>query len=144
MITIVESTTGHRSLPHTADVILEAWAPTLGGCIAEAVRALVEEFVEPVGGVEPASRDFAVDSTDEAGALVAVLEEVIYVTEVEGVVPVDVSVDSADGAGVRGTLSIVGLGDVVQVGSVPKAVSWRDLDVARSSAGWRCRVTIDV
>ena len=143
-MSIVEEARGHRSVPHTADVIIEAWAPTFGGCVEEAVLALVEQFAEPVEGVEPVSRELAVDATGRAGALIGVLEEAIFVTEVEGMVPVGLSVDRAGATGVRGRLSVVAVGDAVQIGSVPKAVSWRELEVMRSSSGWRCRVTIDV
>jgi SHS2 domain-containing protein len=33
---------GHRSLPHTADVIIDAWGPDQAACYEEAVAALVE------------------------------------------------------------------------------------------------------
>jgi SHS2 domain-containing protein len=37
---------GHRTLPHTADVILEAWGPDLATCCEEAVAALVETYAD--------------------------------------------------------------------------------------------------
>ena len=33
---------GHRSVPHTADLRIEAWAPTRDGCIRQAVLGAVE------------------------------------------------------------------------------------------------------
>src|SRR6266542_3957545 len=46
---------GYRMLPHTADVVVEAWAPTKPACLAKAVRGLVAvDGVVPVGvQVEP-------------------------------------------------------------------------------------------
>ena len=35
---------GHRNLPHTADVIIEAWGPDLAACAEEAVAALIETY----------------------------------------------------------------------------------------------------
>ena len=35
---------GHRTVPHTADLRVEAWAPTREACLAEAVRGLVDRF----------------------------------------------------------------------------------------------------
>ena len=37
---------GHTSVPHTADLRIEAWGPTREDCIAEAVRGLVESFAD--------------------------------------------------------------------------------------------------
>src|SRR5512144_769912 len=37
---------GYALLPHTADVIVAAWAPTATGCIEQAVRGLVAVFAE--------------------------------------------------------------------------------------------------
>ncbi|HEV8559398.1 MAG TPA: archease [Actinophytocola sp.] len=38
---------GHRAVPHTADIRIEAWAPTREACLGEAVAALVESFADP-------------------------------------------------------------------------------------------------
>ena len=38
--------TGHRALPHTADLIVEAWAPSRSGCLEELVRGVVETFAD--------------------------------------------------------------------------------------------------
>jgi len=40
---------GHRSVPHTADLRIEAWGPTREDSIAEAVRGLVESFADISG-----------------------------------------------------------------------------------------------
>lgn len=37
---------GHRSVPHTGDLRVEAWAPTREECIAEAVRGMVASFAD--------------------------------------------------------------------------------------------------
>ncbi|SCE66445.1 Archease protein family (MTH1598/TM1083) [Micromonospora haikouensis] len=43
---------GRRSVAHTADVRIEAWAPDREGCVAEAVAAMVETFADTTGAVE--------------------------------------------------------------------------------------------
>jgi SHS2 domain-containing protein len=48
---------GYRLLPHTADVVVQAWAPTRAACLAEAVRGLVAVFADTAGVV--ASRSVA-------------------------------------------------------------------------------------
>ncbi len=51
---------GHRNVPHTADLRIEAWGPTREDCIAEALRGLVESFAEMHGA--GASRSSSVTS----------------------------------------------------------------------------------
>jgi SHS2 domain-containing protein len=36
-------------MPHTADLRIEAWAPTREECLAEAVRSLVDSFAVVAG-----------------------------------------------------------------------------------------------
>src|SRR5665647_2994489 len=40
---------GHASRPHTADVCIEAWAPTAEECYEEAVAAFVDIFADVTG-----------------------------------------------------------------------------------------------
>ena len=42
---------GHRTVPHTADLRVEAWAPTREECLAEAVRGLVDSFAVVARGL---------------------------------------------------------------------------------------------
>src|SRR5215469_11190428 len=88
---------GHRILPHTADVALEARAPDQESCVTEAVRALVETFADVRTAIPRQTVTVRFDEADGEELLVRVLEEVIYQEEVHGWVPVDVSVrDRAD------------------------------------------------
>ena len=44
-----DSASGHRSVPHTADLRIEAWAPTRDGCIRQAVLGAVESRTRAQG-----------------------------------------------------------------------------------------------
>ena len=134
---------GHRSLPHTADARVEAWAPSREGCIAEAVAGTVEAFLDTADARPTAAHHFRVDAGAAEDQLVAVLDEVVYLLDTTGQVPLatvvsatagglDVRFDTAEGASLR------------QVGAVPKAVSLHDLSFARGAGRWSCRVTLDV
>lgn len=74
----------------------------------------------------------------------AVLEEVIYLTDVDGVIPVDAHLTTSPGGAVEGWFEVTGLADVEVVGSAPKAVSRNDLFFTRGAGEWRCRALIDV
>lgn len=135
---------GHRSLPHTADVILEAWGRDRTECLEEIVSALVEQYADRSGASPSGTRRFEVSGTTPEGMLVALLEEVIYLTDTQGLVPVGVSVESGDERTTAGTFRVASVSEVEQVGSVPKAVAWRELELVSGPRGWSCRVTVDV
>ncbi len=135
---------GHRFLAHTADTAFEAWGPTRATCYAEAVRALVASFAE-VSHAELVDRRL-VDlglATDE-DLLVDLLEEVIYLLDTRGLVPVGVRLCDSEDGGLRGQLELANVTSVQPSGAVPKAVTYHALQVEGSAAGWRCRVTVDV
>lgn len=135
---------GHRILPHTADLALEAWAPTRQECIAQAVAALVESFADVTSAVPRESVALALDEASDEDLLVAVLNEVIYQMEVYGRVPVDVSIDGEGQGRTDVRFAAVPVEDVDFVGAIPKAVSLHELQFAHSGGGWRCHVTVDV
>lgn len=134
---------GHRSVPHTADLRIEAWAPTRDGCIREAVLGAVESFLETssVEASQTRRRRLAANGDDDL--LVAALEEVIYLLDTTGEAPVDLVLQDIDG-GVEITFAMVDATTLPQVGAVPKAVSLNDLHISHRRRGWRCSVTLDV
>lgn len=136
---------GHRTVPHPADLRIEAWAPTREDCLAEAVRGLVDSFAE-VGAARPQRTvRWHLPAAAAEDLLVAVLDEVIYRLDTDGEVPVSVTVRPAADGGADATLSLAGLGALEIVGAAPKAASLHDLWCGPERAGrWSCRVTIDI
>ncbi len=136
---------GHRTVPHTADLRIEAWAPTREECLSEAVRGLVDGFAV-VAAARPrhtAERRFLASSDDDL--LVAVIDEVIYRLDADGEIPVTVAVRPAPEGGVVLALSLADLSEVEVTGAAPKAASLHDLRCAPDPAGrWSCGITIDV
>lgn len=138
---------GHRTVPHTADLRIEAWAGTREECLAEAVRGLVESFADMAGARPRRTIERRVSADGDADLLAAVLDEVIYGMDVDGEVPVHVTVRPASGAnpGVDLVLSLAGAAAVEIIGAVPKAVSFHELYCAADPGGrWSCGVTVDV
>lgn len=134
---------GHRTVPHTADVRIEAWSPTREGCIAEAVRAVVGSFVDlsAVHGGE--DREYTIAGDGDESLLTGALDEVIYRMETDGEIPVSAIVETTDG-GLRVRSTVVDVDTVCLVGAVPKAVSLHDLRFGPDPHGWSCQVTLDV
>jgi len=136
---------GHRTVPHTADLRVEAWGPTREACLAEAVRGLVDSFAA-VAAVRPrhtAERRFIASSDEDL--LVAFIEEVIYRLDADGEIPVAAAVRPTPDGGVVLTLSLADVHEAEITGAVPKAASLHDLRCAPDAAGrWSCGITIDV
>lgn len=130
---------GHRVLPHPADVIVQAWAPTPEECITEAVHALVESFADASLARGVGSHDFTVAETSWAERLVAVLEEVVFLLDSRGQVPVAVTVQT-DSA----SFELADVADADLVGSTPKGISRSGLEFSRIGDTWHCCAIVDV
>jgi SHS2 domain-containing protein len=108
------------------------------------VLALVESFARPAQGAPRRQIPLRLGPASDEDLLVAVLEEVIYLTDVDGVIPADAHLTTSLGDIVEGWLEVVGIADAAVVGSAPKAVSRNDLFLTRGAGEWRCRALIDV
>ena len=135
---------GHRQLPHTADRLLEAWGPDRATCLTEALLALVDTFAEVYDSVTTEVLPLATSARGAEDALVSLLEEVIYVVDALGVVPVRFHLAEAEDGGLAGDMEVVPASRVDLVGPVPKAVSYHALEAAPFDGGWRCRALVDV
>ncbi|MGP4110746.1 archease [Streptomyces sp. 4N509B] len=140
---------GHRSLPHTADLRVEAWAPSREECLEEAVRAVVEAFVD-VGSEQAATAGRRERETvvrpgprGDEDLLVDLLDEVVYRLDADGEVPLDVRV-APHPEGVHAVWAMAWAGVLPVVGAVPKAVTLHGLALDHTPRGWRCAVTLDV
>ncbi|MFI7428017.1 archease [Micromonospora sp. NPDC049836] len=135
---------GHRNVPHTADVRFEAWAPDREGCVAEAVTALVDSFVDATGVTPEAETGYRAPPADDPDLLVAVLDEVIFRLDTEGAVPLATEVRPAGDGGLLVRWQVASTDAVQAIGAVPKAVALHELRFGRDDAGWSCAVTLDV
>jgi SHS2 domain-containing protein len=140
---MASSTRGHRVVPHTADMRVKAWAPTREECIAEAVAGTVASFVDTSTASSQRARTRTLERDGDEDLLVAVLEEVVYLLDTTGEVPVAVDVEPGE-RGVEVRFGMVPVDDLPQVGAVPKAVSLHELLLQESAGGWECSVTLDV
>jgi len=136
---------GHRSVPHTADLRIEAWGPTREDCIAEAVRGLVESFaqVSAAGGQHASERHLTAGS--DADLLAAAADEVIYCVDAEGQIPAEVEVSRAADGGIDLSMRTVPASAAKLIGAAPEAAAMSGLACAADPSGrWSCAVTIDV
>lgn len=140
-----EGADGHRTVPHTADIRVEAWGASRERCLAEAVLGMVECFAD-VSAVRPTAVErVRLPEDNDDDLLATLLDEVLFRLEVHGRVPVDVEVDTSDepGDGLDVRLAVAELAAVEVTGAAPKAVSLHELHIGPGPYGWSCAVTID-
>ena len=136
---------GHRSVPHTADLRIEAWGPTREDCIAEAVRGLVESFADISRTTYQHATEHHLEAGSDADLLAAAVEEVIYHLGADGTIPAEVEVRPAAGGGIDLRLRGVDAAAAQIIGAAPKAASLSGLTCAPDASGqWLCAVIIDV
>lgn len=140
---MVASASGHRTVPHTADLRIEAWAPTRDGCIRQAVLGTVASFLDTSSARSSHTRVRRLPEERDDDLLVAVLDEVIYLLDTAGEAPLDLDVNGTDG-GVDVEFAMADASTLPQLGAVPKAVSLNELHFSQGREGWRCAVTLDV
>jgi len=137
---------GHRTVPHTADLRIEAWAGSCHECIAESLRGLVDSVADVRGAEVTWTAERDLTGASPADLLASAVEEVIYILDTAGQFPVSVQVRPAgSGAGIIVTLKLASAGDVEFIGAAPKAVSFSGLTCEPDAAGcWSAAMTVDV
>lgn len=128
-----------RWVDHTAELELEIEAPSEEAVFAEALAA----FAELAGDVSgpPASREVEVAADDRALLLVEWLSELVYLSEVEELVPERIESLELEGGKLRATVQ----GRRGRPRHLVKAVTLHRLELKRDEdAGWRARLVLDV
>lgn len=135
---------GHRAVPHTADLRFEAWAPSRLECLAEALRGLIDSFADAAGAPVERITERPVLAASDADMLAAAGEEIIYLLDAEGQIPVDLQVRPITG-GVVLVLALAAADAVEITAAVPKAISFHGLRCEPDRAGrWSASMTVDV
>jgi len=143
---------GHRAVPHTADLRIEAWAGSCHECIAESLRGLVDSVADVRGAVPTRTTECQLTGVSPADLLASAAEEIIYILDTAGQIPVSVHVLPAgqpgqqqQAAGIVLTLELADASAVEFVGAVPKAVSFHLLTCEPDPSGrWSATMTVDV
>ncbi len=131
-------------LPHTADLIIEAWGPARTQCIEQAARGLVESFIDVRSAVASQSLIIDIPAMGDVELLITVLEEVIYVVDAKGMVPVAASLRESRAGGFRAVFDVAPLGTVTSIGPVPKGIARHAMHFGEDDGSWSCHVVVDV
>jgi SHS2 domain-containing protein len=134
---------GHRVVDHTADQILEAWAPTRAGCLEEVVEGFVALFAATGDAGASSTTTVRLDGADDRRLLLALLDELVYLLDAGGVVPVGSRVHDR-GEEVRVELDLVEVSSVEEAGPSPKGVSHSGLALSSDGERWQARALVDI
>ena len=134
---------GHRAVPHPADITIEAWGPTRDACLAEAVIALVDTFADTTHASPSDVVVSELTARTDRDRLVAVLDQLIFLLDTEGWIPLGADVDVGPET-VRLRMPVTSIDDAESIGAAPKAVALSGLAFDRVGDKWECRATIDV
>ena len=141
---MVATEAGHRELPHTADEIVEAWGPTRTACLTEAVHGLVACFADVTDACPTGEHPIDLPGTADDLLLVDLLEEVVYLLDARGEVPVVANLVQPAAGGLTGTFRTAPVHAVAVAGPAPKGIAHSGLWIGRQQGQWRCRFTVDV
>lgn len=135
---------GHEVTRRGDGVWIEAWAPELAGCLAEALDGLVEATGAGRGDEDAPSYEAVPLSAGPAPPtelLLALFEEVLGAQQVLSLSPVRFHLAATEDGGVAGDMELARRTPSGQVAAA--ALVARDgLTVAGGSTGWRCRVRL--
>lgn len=130
----------HRFLEHTGEVEFELQAPSRDALFTEAVAAIGELLAGRGGSTVTDLREVSAVGDDDGALLVAWLDEIVFLAENEGLMPVTAEqVHVAHGA-------VTGLVRAIR-GAPPhlvKGITYHHLAVDHDATGWRARVVVDV
>ena len=128
-----------RFLEHVGEVELELEARDEAGIFAAALDAFSTLVHSDAGGM-PSTHEVRLTAADAPLLLVAWLEELIYLVDVERLVPE--RTEALDVSGGRLRAAVIGHRDDPR--QLVKAVTLNNLELSPVSGGWRGRVVLDV
>ena len=131
-------------LSHTADTGIEATAASFPELLCELATGMFELMGRPAADAAQQTVAVDVESSNPAELVVDALSELLYQSEVEDLFLFRFDVATIAPAGVRITAVGVGNTAVDLIGPPIKAVTYYDLAVEETDAGWYGRVYFDV
>lgn len=134
-----------RILEHPADVGFAAWGATREEVFRNAARALFHLIVDPESVVPREEMTLRVEGRDPPDLLVNWLSELLYLQDAEGWLFRDFTVNSLADT----SLAAVARGEKRdparhQLKLLVKAVTYHQLRLEQTAAGWRAQVYVDI
>jgi SHS2 domain-containing protein len=136
---------GHELVDHTADVGIRVWADDVKGLFEEAARALFNVITDLTKVEAHLKQEIVVRGSDLEELLVAWLNELLYLHEVEYLLFCDFSITEIN----EGSVTGVANGEEFDEGrhsikTEVKAVTYHQLKVKEHGEHWQAQVIFDI
>jgi len=133
------------TISHTADLKFWVEADSLEELFASAALALASLMYQGPREAEMQWLSFSTDGIDLADLLVLLLSEVVYQADAEGLLIAAARVSSLSQNYLDAKLGVIALDPALHtLGEPVKAVTYHEASVAKTEAGWRAEVVLDV
>jgi riboflavin kinase/FMN adenylyltransferase len=131
----------YREVEHTADRALRIWGYELEDLFAGAAKGMYSLMADLDGLVAADWREIRLEAWDPPALLVDWLNELLFLTEMEGLVFVDSCIESLDE-----TILVARVGGIAApiTKAHIKAATFHDLEFVRDASGWSTVITLDV
>jgi SHS2 domain-containing protein len=138
-------TMGYELLDHTGDIGIRVWADNLKGLFAEAARALFDIITDRKKVAVRLKREVSVQGSGKEELLVAWLNELLYLHEVEGLLFCDFALSQIEKQSLQG----VAKGEKFQEGhhrikTAIKAVTYHLLQIKEHDGLWQAQIIFDI
>jgi SHS2 domain-containing protein len=136
---------GYELFDHTGDIGIKVWADNLKGLFQEAARALFDIITDRKKVVARLKREVAVQGSGKEELMVAWLNELLYLHEVEGLLFCDFALSQIEKQSLQG----VARGEKFQEGhhlikTAIKAVTYHQLEIEKHKGRWQARIIFDI
>jgi SHS2 domain-containing protein len=138
-------TMGYAFLDHTGDMGIRVWADDVKGLFEEAARALFDIITDRKKVEIHLNREVAVEGSGREELMVAWLNELLYLHEVEELLFCDFALAEIAGGSLKG----VAMGEKFQEGrhlikTGVKAVTYHLLEVKEQDGRWQAQIIFDI
>ncbi len=136
-----EQDDGYVVVEHTADVALRVWGRSLEDLFCNAARGMFAQMADLTQTAPTVRREITLEADDEEALLVAWLNELLYLREVNREVYVRFNVRFPRPGAVHGTAEGA---HCAKIARPIKAATYHDLRIARTDSGYEATIVFDV
>jgi SHS2 domain-containing protein len=135
----------YEAFEHTADIGLQAYAPTLPALFMNAAAGMESLMVAPTQITPRVSREVDVEGHDLVALLVAWLSQLIFLFDTEYLLCNQFEIRHFTGTSLRASVS----GEPYDatrhdLSSAIKAVTWHEAEIMPENTGYRARIIFDI
>lgn len=132
-------------LSHTADKGVAGFGHTMAEAFESTAYGMFSLMVDLKEQKYTSEREITVLAADREQLLWEWLAELVFIFDVERILPVEFKVEEIDDTHLRATVYTRPIADDIEwLGAIVKAVTFHQLQVEESEKGWKTRVYVDV